>query len=393
MNHPILYIQGDGRFTARFRELSDDKLRVVSDITGALHAIPSGKTHHAIILYEQRTPTQDMQQIRFLRSYFPDCGIILVTEGLTAEQRKSYLEAGVNNALHSDTDRATFDRTIGFMTEYSFKHKPIIKNSRPNNAHIPSTPIWKRTFDILASGTALLLLSPILLFTALAIRLDSPGAVIYRSKRVGSYYRVFDFLKFRSMRTDADRRLGELQKLNQYASDEAEEPSASSSKIDIDAAELSRILENMKSGMLLSDDFLIPEEEHQKKVETLQENAFVKLENDPRVTRVGRFIRKYSIDELPQLFNILKGDMSVVGNRPLPLYEAEQLTSDEYIERFMCPSGLTGLWQVEKRGGKGKLSPEERKQLDIRYSKRMSPWLDLKIIFRTFTAFVQKENV
>ena len=118
-----------------------------------------------------------------------------------------------------------------------------------------------------------------------------------------------------------------------------------------------------------------------------------KMEDDPRVTKVGKFIRKTSIDELPQLFNILRGDMSVVGNRPLPLYEAERLTSDEYIERFMCPSGLTGLWQVEKRGQAGKLSPEQRKQLDIEYARKMSPWFDLKIILRTLTAFIQKENV
>ena len=85
-----------------------------------------------------------------------------------------------------------------------------------------------------------------------------------------------------------------------------------------------------------------------------KESPFVKIENDPRVTRIGRFIRKYSIDELPQLFNVLKGDMSIVGNRPLPLYEAELLTSDAYIDRFMAPSGLTGLWQVEKRGGAGR---------------------------------------
>ena len=85
--------------------------------------------------------------------------------------------------------------------------------------------------------------------------------------------------------------------------------------------------------------------------------------------------------------------MSVVGNRPLPLYEAEQLTSDEYIERFMGPAGLTGLWQVEKRGTEGILSPEERKQLDIIYARKFSFWLDIKIILRTFTAFIQKENV
>ena len=91
--------------------------------------------------------------------------------------------------------------------------------------------------------------------------------------------------------------------------------------------------------------------------------------------------------------NILKGDMSIVGNRPLPLYEAELLTSDEHIDRFMGPAGLTGLWQVEKRGEAGKLSAEERKQLDITYAKTFSFWLDIKIILKTVTAFIQKENV
>jgi lipopolysaccharide/colanic/teichoic acid biosynthesis glycosyltransferase len=105
---------------------------------------------------------------------------------------------------------------------------------------------------------------------------------------------------------------------------------------------------------------------------------------------VGRFIRKYSIDELPQLFNILKGDMSVVGNRPLPLYEAEMLTNDDSIDRFMAPSGLTGLWQVEKRGDSGKLSAQERKELDLKYGREFSFALDMKILLKTLTAFVQK---
>ena len=145
--------------------------------------------------------------------------------------------------------------------------------------------------------------------------------------------------------------------------------------------------------MLVGDDFVVAESDFAKKKEEEINNAFVKIENDPRVTKVGRFIRKYSIDELPQLFNILKGDMSIVGNRPLPLYEAEKLTADSSIDRFMAPAGLTGLWQVEERGKGGNMSAEERKQLDITYGQTYSFILDMKIIFRTLTAFVQKENV
>ena len=128
-------------------------------------------------------------------------------------------------------------------------------------------------------------------------------------------------------------------------------------------------------------------------VDSETKGARLAAKGDKRATPVGRIIRNIHFDELPQLFNILKGDMSIVGNRPLPLYEAELLTSDEHIDRFMGPAGLTGLWQVEKRGGAGKLSAEERKQLDITYAKTFSFWLDIKIILKTVTAFIQKENV
>ena len=185
------------------------------------------------------------------------------------------------------------------------------------------------------------------------------------------------------MYTNADKHLKDVSALNQYQTEETES----------EIMKKESITDSEEEIMLISDDFEISEEDFLQQKNSEQSNAFVKLENDPRITKVGHIIRKYSIDELPQLFNILKGDMSIVGNRPLPLYEAELLTSDDTIDRFMGPSGLTGLWQVEKRGDSGRMSPEERKQLDIKYAKTFSFWLDIKIILKTVTAFIQKEDV
>ncbi|RZL46780.1 MAG: sugar transferase, partial [Pedobacter sp.] len=119
---------------------------------------------------------------------------------------------------------------------------------------------------------------------------------------------------------------------------------------------------------------------------------FVKFKNDPRITKIGAFLRKTSLDELPQLINVFIGDMSLVGNRPLPLYEAERLTTNKWSERFNGPAGLTGLWQISKRGQKD-MSEVERKELDNYYASNYSLLLDLKIILKTFPALIQKEAV
>ena len=191
-----------------------------------------------------------------------------------------------------------------------------------------------------------------------------------------------------AMYNGADKRLKEFDKLNQYKEEVEKEEKKHISINEIDSMSFGD-----DDMILVSDECFIQEQDYLEQRNNEQKNSFVKLENDPRITKVGHFIRKYSIDELPQLFNILKGDMSIVGNRPLPLYEAELLTKDDYIDRFMAPAGLTGLWQVEKRGDAGKLSAEERKQLDIKYAQNYSFWMDIKIILKTITAFIQKENV
>ena len=119
---------------------------------------------------------------------------------------------------------------------------------------------------------------------------------------------------------------------------------------------------------------------------------FFKIVGDPRVTRFGNLLRNTSLDELPQLINVLKGDMSIVGNRPLPLYEAATLTTNEWAERFMAPAGITGLWQIKKRG-RADMSAQERIHLDISYARRSNLVYDLWILANTPGALIQKTDV
>ena len=337
-----------------------------------------------IILFEQTDIQKDILDIEYLRKKYLGIYMVLVMDSLTKEESLQYLKAGINNTIPFEAPQEAIESLINFQKR---RKQQKIKDIQKKGENIQTfkLPVWKRCFDIVSSGFALIILSPLLIITAIAIRMESKGAVIYKSKRVGSNYQIFDFLKFRSMYTNADKHLKDYNSLNQYQTDSIEE--------DIIWEETPDFEENENEIVLISDDFVISEEAYINKKTQEQKNAFVKLENDPRITRIGRIIRKYSIDEIPQLINILKGDMSVVGNRPLPLYEAELLTSDEYIDRFMAPAGLTGLWQVEKRGNSGKMSADERKQLDIKYAKTFSFWLDMKIMLKTVTAFIQKENV
>ncbi|MFR2070932.1 MAG: sugar transferase [Bacteroides nordii] len=382
----LIYIGRYEKTIKRFSKLPKEEFYNVITCDKAIKIIDKiREKFDIIILYEQTNIQTDIKDIESLRKRYPGIYMVLVMDSLTQQESLQYLKAGINNTIPFESPQDAIDSLISFQKR---RKQQKIKDlqKRGENIQTFKLPLWKRCFDILFSGTALLSLSPLLIITAIAIRLESKGAIIYKSKRVGSNYQIFDFLKFRSMYTNADKHLKDFNSLNQY---QAEEETTE----DIIWGEMPELSENEDGIVLISDDFVISEEAYINKRSHEQENAFVKLENDPRITRVGRFIRKYSIDELPQLINILKGDMSIVGNRPLPLYEAELLTSDEYIDRFMAPAGLTGLWQVEKRGDSGKMSADERKQLDIKYAKTFSFWIDMKIILKTVTAFIQKENV
>ena len=356
---------------------------------------------HFILFYEQTVQAEDVSAITYLKKKNKSIYIILLTHNLTTEDRKQYQKCGINDTLEAGASITEFNKKISFIAD---REASFFDEEQPKFRMLKfKIPVWKRVFDIVFSLIAIILLSPIFILTAIAIRLESKGPVIFKSKRVGTNYTIFNFLKFRSMYIDAEERLQEVAKEvgNQYVEKKApEEEHTITAPLGMEA-EMMMMDMGMSSDMMISDDevmlvgddYVVAESDYAKEKKEEIDNAFVKIENDPRITKVGKFIRKTSIDELPQLFNILKGDMSIVGNRPLPLYEAEKLTVDKSIDRFMAPAGLTGLWQVEERGKGGMMSAEERKQLDILYGQTYNFMLDMKIIFRTLFAFIQKKNV
>lgn len=249
-------------------------------------------------------------------------------------------------------------------------------------------PVSKRIFDAVFAFVVLICLAPIFLLIALLIKLESKGPVFYYSYRVGTGYRIFKFWKFRSMRQDADQMLTSVQGLNQYQTAPEQQAPAFS-----DVCAACQLAGTACQQQLIDrQGRQICERQHQSAQKSKADATFIKIANDPRITRIGKFIRNTSIDELPQFFNVLWGDMSVVGNRPLPLYEAEKLTTDQFVARFIAPAGITGLWQVSKRGSKT-MSAEERKLLDVEYARHYSLKKDIQIILKTIPALFQQESV
>ena len=199
------------------------------------------------------------------------------------------------------------------------------------NLTVAMSYMLKRLFDVALSGLALIALSPLFLVLAVWIKLDSPGPVIYRQIRVGRFGRHFRFYKFRTMRVDADRIKRELLARNQPA-----------------------------------------------------DGVIFKMKRDPRVTRIGRYLRKFSIDELPQLFNVLLGDMSLVGPRPPLPDEVRQYTLEDRKRLNVVP-GLTCIWQVS---GRSDIPFSKQVQLDKEYIASRSFWRDCWLLIRTVPAIL-----
>jgi lipopolysaccharide/colanic/teichoic acid biosynthesis glycosyltransferase len=203
--------------------------------------------------------------------------------------------------------------------------------------------VIKRIMDIVGSALALLLFSPILLVIAIAIKLTSKGPVFFRQKRVGQHGEQFVFLKFRSMQVNNDASVHKAY-VKQLIAGNAQSHSANGNG-----------------------------------------NGVYKLTKDSRITRVGGFLRRSSLDELPQFINVLKGEMSLVGPRPAIAYEVEAYDIWHRRRVLEAKPGITGLWQVN---GRSRIKFDDMVRLDLRYAKTWSPWMDLKILLRTPVAVV-----
>ncbi len=399
----LVYIGDDKRFSDNLEYLND--LVEVRNYKNVFEATNLMKTHPVFdgVICEHYLQGQKGLSFfhDFIKSFDNERKIpfILLDKQLDAETRKAAMQVRIDDYYIKPAPDAKFldqiafvhkliDR-INFLVDFKPKVKTIQPANKPTEVQEYKIGFFKRAFDIFFASMALLVASPFLLLVIIAIRLESKGKVYYISKRVGTGYKIFNFLKLRSMYPDADKRLKEFEHLNQYQSEskpkEQTENNTNEAKTDTG------------STLLFSDEDAVDEKSFRYTQKNKQEKAFIKLDNDPRITKVGHIIRKLSIDELPQLINVIKGDMSIVGNRPLPLYEAELLTTDEWTSRFNGPAGITGLWQVEARGRSSKMSPEERKGLDNKYveiaNSKYAFWKDIWIIMRTIPAVFQKENV
>ena len=294
---------------------------------------------------EHHSPDSEISRLKST-VHVKDIPLIYYSTEFSEVNRKKAITAQAEDYVVSSAGWEELANRIEFLTK--LKELNAVQDDEVGQVPVPSGynletfKMWsmKRAFDIVVSSLALLILSPVMILVAILVKLDSPGPIFYVSKRAGKGYQIFNFYKFRSMRLNAEDELDHIQHLNEYGK---------------------------------------------------EDRLFFKVKNDPRITRLGSFLRKTSLDELPQLFNVLKGDMSLVGNRPLPLYEAEKLTQDQWALRFLAPAGITGLWQILKHKTTS-MSIEERVELDMEYARENSFLYDLKIMLKTPLVMIQREK-
>lgn len=397
-NLTILYIGSEADYFNQ-KEFENWTITVIENSVKATKFLQSHKNIDAIICDYNLPGNNGMFLYDWIRaqSEYDAIPFILLSKDFNPEIYKTAFKKQIDDFyVISNTAGSAILHRVEFLSKH---RKPKSKKEAvlEFREEMYKMPLSKRVFDIFVASSVLVVVAPFLLLIIAAIRLESKGKVYYISKRVGR--KTFDFYKLRSMRTGSDELLKKLAvEKNQY---KKEETKSSDNPLDIPCPRCRTLPKGQTCSPLMYIDkheicdywFTV-----QKKEAAKNNSTFVKIMDDPRVTKVGKFIRNTSIDELPQLINVLKGDMSIVGNRPLPVYEAEMLTGDDLSKRFLAPSGITGLWQVELRGKGGKMSEEERMRLDNEYADQFkgdnySFWYDMKLILRTIPALLQKGSV
>ncbi len=323
------------------------------------------------------------------RKNFIDVPYFIITNNFSGNPLQVALKFGVADVFKVPLKQHVLETRMNYLIE---NWHELHKKDKSLSVSEFKTPLVKRVFDVVFAFGALLALSPLILIVIILLKLESKGPVFYYSLRVGTGYKIFKFYKFRSMFVNADKRLKDLKHLNQYAPTSVDAPEETVTNTPLLCEDCLRKGTKCQQPFF-SDDNQWCEKNFNDFRKANAGSAFFKIKDDPRITKVGKVLRNTSIDELPQLWNVLIGDMSIVGNRPLPLYEAEKLTTDRYSLRFMAPAGITGLWQVEKRGSKGDMSEDERLMLDNKYAENHSFLNDIRLIMRTIPALFQKENV
>lgn len=243
----------------------------------------------------------------------------------------------MSNNLRLNTEKDSSSATAAYWKQF---RAPLFRNRwRFNDQYkrffrplrITSGVLVKRAFDLVTVSLGLILVAPVLLLIAALIKLEDGGPVFFKQQRVGKAGKIFRMWKFRSMVTDAEALKSELLDQNQHAT-----------------------------------------------------GVTFKMANDPRITRIGRLLRRFSIDELPQLINILRGEMSLVGPRPASHYEVSEYNS-LHLRRLKVTPGLTCIWQVS---GRSEIEFERQVRMDIEYIEAASFWFDLKLLMRTVPAVV-----
>jgi lipopolysaccharide/colanic/teichoic acid biosynthesis glycosyltransferase len=345
-NYRILLIGCKDCFTIKLLA-GDFKLTYAANVHEARKIIQNSLTKQllfdAIICDAAIEEKSILHFARYLSATEAICKLPFILFSNTNKVNAELCTKGIDDFITSETSLENIIDKIEILKKYkslqSTIHYTILTDDKSS---IRAQDVLKRLIDIVFSAIALIILLPLFIVVAIFIKLESKGPVFYKSLRAGRGYKVFTFYKFRTMVANADGMVKDLKHLNEY--------------------------------------------------KDYKGSYFFKIKDDPRVTRVGQVLRKTSLDELPQLINVLIGDMSLVGNRPLPLYEASSITVDKSAKRFLAPAGITGLWQVKGRSN-ANLSVDERISMDIDYAEKQSLLFDMKILIKTPKELILKNNV